>query len=82
MQLGYKGSEIDVRALGSTGLNFAAANTSSQRLHMDTSHLKQHLTLIDGDAKRWFTGVEREYAKRAYKAEFPVDCMRVFEVIT
>jgi hypothetical protein len=82
MQLGYKESEVDVRALGSAGLNFAASNTSSQRLHMDTSHLKQHLTLIDGDAKRWFTGVEREYAKRAYKAEFPVDCMRVFEVIT
>ncbi len=82
MQLGYKGSEIDIRALGSAGLNFAASNTSSQRLHMDASHLKQHLTLIDGDRKRWFTGVEREYAKRAYKVEFPVDCMQVFEVIT
>ena len=65
MQLGYKGSEIDIRALGSAGLNFAASNTSSQRLHMDASHLKQHLTLIDGDRKRWVTGVEREYAKRA-----------------
>lgn len=82
MQLGYKDSEIDVRVLGSAGFNFAACNTSSQRLHMDASHLKQHLTLIDGDRKRWFTGIEREYAKRAYKAEFPVDCMQVFEVIT
>lgn len=78
----YKGSEIDIRALGSTGLNFAAANTSSQRHHMDASHLKQHLALVDGDPKRWFTGIEREYAKQGFLIKFPTDCIRVIDVIS
>ena len=78
----YKGSEIDIRALGSTGLNFAASNTSSQRHHMDASHLKQHLTLVDGDPKRWFTGIEREYAKQGFLIKFPTDCIRVIDVIS
>lgn len=81
-QLGYGMSEIDLRALGSAGFNFAASSTSSQRLHMDSSHLKQHLSLTNGDLKRWFTGIERNYAKEAHMAQFDTGCVRVVDVIS
>ena len=80
-QLGYGDSEIDLRALSSAGFNFAAANTSSQRLHMDSSHLKQHLSLVDGDKKRFFTGIERNYAEQAHMVQFETGCVRVVDVI-
>ncbi len=81
-KLGYEDSEIDNRALSSAGFNFAASSTSSQRLHMDSSHLKQHLCLIDGDLKRFFTGIERNYGEEGHIVQFPVDCVRVIDVIT
>ena len=81
-RLGWKDSEIDNRALASASLNITASKTSSQRLHMDASHLKQHLSLCDGDKKRFFTGVERNYGEEAHMAQFPVDCIRVIDVIT
>ena len=67
-QLGWKDSEIDNRALASASLNITPSKTSSQRLHMDSSHLKQHLSLCDGDLKRFFTGVERNYGEEAHMA--------------
>lgn len=81
-RLGYMDSEIDMRGLGTASFNNMASNTSSQRLHMDSSHLKQHLSLVDGDIKRFFTGVERNYGEEAHMVQFPVDCVRVVDVIT
>lgn len=81
-QLGWKDSEIDSRALATAAFNFSASQTSSQRLHMDSSHLKQHLSLVDGDLKRFFTGVERNYGEEGHMVQFPVDCVRVIDVIT
>lgn len=81
-KLGWMDSEIDNRALSTAGFNFSASQTSSQRLHMDSSHLKQHLSLIDGDLKRFFTGIERNYGEEAHMVQFPVDCVRVIDVIT
>lgn len=63
-KIGWMDSEIDKRALGTAAFNFSASQTSSQRLHMDSSHLKQHLSLVDGDLKRFFTGIERNYGER------------------
>ena len=80
-RLGYQNSEIDLRGAGSAGWNFAFANTSSQRLHMDASHLKQRLTLVDGDYKRWFTGIERNYGKQAHMVKFDTGCVRVINTI-
>lgn len=81
-QLGYGDSEIDLRALSSAGFNFAASSTSSQRLHMDSSHLKQHLSLVDGDLKRFFTGIERNYGEEAHMVQFETGCVRVVDVIS
>ena len=81
-QLGWMESEIDNRALGTAAFNFSASSTSSQRLHMDSSHLKQHLSLVDGDLKRFFTGVERNYGEEGHMVQFPTDCVRVIDVIT
>ena len=81
-QLGWMESEIDNRALGTAAFNFSASSTSSQRLHMDSSHLKQHLSLVDGDLKRFFTGIERNYGEEGHMVQFPTDCVRVIDVIT
>lgn len=81
-RLGWEDSEIDSRGMATAAFNFAASNTSSQRLHMDSSHLKQHLSLTDGDLKRFFTGVERNYGEEAHMVQFPCDCLRVVAVIT
>lgn len=81
-RLGYGDSEIDSRALSTAAFNFAASSTSSQRLHMDSSHLKQHLSLIDGDLKRWFTGIERNYGEEHHGVAFETGCVRVIDVIS
>lgn len=73
-------NQLDIELLGSLGLNPWAGKTSSQRAQMDAAHLGQKLTLIKGDRKRWFTGMERLYAEHTHNVKFPDDAL-VIDVI-
>lgn len=77
----YRYMETHSRVLGVSGLNPWPGYNSASRVLMFSSQLQAAMTLINGDMRRTYTGMERRFGELTHSIKFPTDS-EVLDVIS